>query len=49
MEALGGVREKIYTHPNHEGEIYRYSIDVNKSVNMYRELYEQEQVLVKKI
>ena len=25
MEALGGVREKIYTHPNHEGEIYRYS------------------------
>lgn len=49
MEALGGVREKIYTHPNHQGQIYRYGINVESSVNKYRHLYEQDKVLVKKI
>lgn len=44
MEALGGVREKKYTSSRHEGEIYRYGIMVNESVNKYRSMYEPKVV-----
>ena len=44
MEALGGVREKKYTSSRHEGEIYRYGINVRESVNKYRSLYEPKVV-----
>lgn len=47
MEALGGIRVKKYVCSKHDGEVYRYGIDVENSVNVYKNLYEQD-VLIKK-
>lgn len=41
MEALGGIRIKEYKSNYHnEGNIYRYIINVNESINNYKEIYE---------
>ena len=52
MEALGGIREKKYICSKHDGEVYRYGIDVENSVNFYKSLYEpdvvKKNILVKK-
>lgn len=47
MEALGGIRIKEYESQYHEGKVYRYLINVEESINNYKEIYEP-QILKKK-
>lgn len=47
MEALGGIRLKDYISSYHEGPIYRYVINVNESLENYKEIYEPKVLKLK--